>query len=248
MPVWYNCGNGYIETTFARVNNDAAAFICCSGPSLSLVNPKHLNGHNRVVLGLNNSYPFITPDIWIGMDEPDGYPDDIYDQPFVKIMRAHHQDAASRGREINQKWNMFYASVKTPVSQDAIFNLKKNSVDFVWNNNGFATALHIALWMGFKKIYLFGCDLDNSKKDYHNDILLSDKQKSYSQRLYGELFEWLKWFASECPNNNIKLYSCSRGSKINDFLTYIDYHDAIKECDNKTNLNSEIKRHPEATE
>ena len=248
MSISYNCGNGYIETTFARVNNDAAAFICCSGPSLSLVNPKYLNGHNRVVFGLNSSYPYVTPDIWVGMDEPNGYPDDVYDQPFIKIMRANHSELTSRGRQINNKWNMFYASVQKPDSQDAIVNLKKNSVDFVWNNNGFATVIHLALWMGFKKLYLFGCNLDNSIKDYHNNVLLNDKQKSYSQRLYGELFEWLQWFNSQCFNNNVKLYSCSKNSKINSFVPYVDYMDAIKQCDSKVNLNSYVERHPAATD
>lgn len=143
---------------------------------------------------------------------------------------------------------MFYASVRKPDSQNAIFNLKKNSVDFVWNNNGFATVIHIALWMGFKRLYLFGCDLDNSSKDYHNNALLNDKQKSYSQRLYGELFEWLQWFNSQCPDNNVKLYSCSKNSKINSFLPYVDYMDAIKECDSKVNLSSDIKRHPAASD
>ena len=41
-----------------------------------------------------------------GMDEPDGYPDDVYDQPFIKIMGANHSELTSRGRQINNKWNM----------------------------------------------------------------------------------------------------------------------------------------------
>ena len=49
-------------------------------------------------------------------------------------------------------------------------------------------------------------------------------------------------------NNNVKLYSCSKNSKINSFVPYVDYMDAIKECDSKVNLYSYVERHPAATD
>jgi len=62
------------------------------------------------------------------------------------------------------------------------------------------------------------------------------------------MFAWLEWFASECPNYNVQLYSCSKNSKINNFLTYVNYLDVIKKCDSKTDLDPQVKRDPEATD
>tara|TARA_Y100001963_G_scaffold156179_1_gene249126 strand:- start:7154 stop:7903 length:750 start_codon:yes stop_codon:yes gene_type:complete len=246
MGLWYNCGNGYVKISLARERNNCSAFICCPGPSLSSINPTYLNGHNRIVFSLNNSYPFVRPDIWVGMDEPNGYSSDLYTQPFMKIMRGPHCDLTSRGKQINQNWNLFYANVEKPKDQLDIFLLRKNDINFVWNGNTFATALHIAMWMGCKEFFLFGCDLDNSEKDYFNKIKLKEKQKSYSQRLYNELFNWLKWFNENCNQFGVSIYSCSKNSRINDFLTYVDYLDAIKSCEEKVNLNQPIIRHEEA--
>ena len=248
MGFWYNCGNGYINTSFDREKNNCSAFVCCSGPSLSKVNPTYLNGHNRIVFSLNNSYPFVHPDVWIGMDEPNGYSSDIYAQPFMKIMRGPHCDLTSRGEVINANWNLFYANVEKTENQFDIFNLRKNDINFVWHGNTFVTALHIAMWMGCKEIYLFGCDLDNSNEDYFNQIKLEEKQKSYSQRLYNELFNWLKWFNENCGQFGISLYSCSEDSKINEFITYVDYLDAIKSCEQRVSQSKPIIRHKDATD
>lgn len=248
MALWHSCGNGFSKISFAKERSNCVAFVCCSGPSLSLVEPKYLSGHNRVVFGLNNSYPFVIPDIWIGMDEPNGYPPDLYAQPFTKIMRGPHCSLTSRGKPICDNHNLFYADVEKTEDRLDIFKLRKHDINFVWNGNTFVTAIHIALWMGCKNIYLLGCDLDNSEKNYFNDIKLNDKQKSYSQRLYNELFEWLKWFSENCEQYGVSLFSCSEGSKINNFVKYIHYLEVVKQCEKSVDKSKPIERHEEATD
>ena len=81
-------------------------------------------------------------------------------------MRGPHCGKTNRGEPISDNHNMFYADVKKLEDQSGIFTLRDHDVNFSWNNNTFTTALHVALWMGCKNIYLFGCDLDNSNKNY----------------------------------------------------------------------------------
>tara|TARA_Y100000593_G_scaffold56456_1_gene105302 strand:- start:5941 stop:6684 length:744 start_codon:yes stop_codon:yes gene_type:complete len=229
MSLWYETGNGEYTVSFARKKNNCAAFVCCGGPSLSYINPKYLNGHNRIVFGLNNTYPFVYPDVWIGMDDPACYSRDIFWQPFTKIMRGGYQDRTCESKKINDLHNVYYADLETVEDPEEIFKRRDHDVKFVWGKNTFITALHFVLWMGCREIYLFGCDLDNSNKNYFNEVTLEDSHRDYNQRLYNQLFDYLKWFVDTGKKHGIKVRSCSNFSKINSFIPYVDYLDVIKE-------------------
>jgi hypothetical protein len=218
-----------VQTSFARKTNSCAALLCCGGPSLSSVNPRYLNGHNRLVFALNNTYPFVKPDVWIGMDDPECYHRDIFWQPFVKIMRGGYQNRLCESENISHLHNMFYADVEKVDSQEETFKRRAHASRFVWHGNTLATALHIIIWMGCKEIYLFGCDLDNSGKDYFNNTTLAPFHKRRNQTLHDELFLYLKWFSEVGKlRHGVELYSCSPSSKINSFLPFVSYLDLIK--------------------
>ena len=228
MAVWYETGNGPVKTSFARKDNSCVAFFCCGGPSLKMVNPNLLKGHNRLVFGINNTYPFVTPDVWIGMDSPECYYRDVFWQPFVKILRGGYQARTCAGERIDHLHNMFYADVLKPEDPEDIFKLRAHDVRFVWAKTVFVTALHIMIWMGCKKIYLFGVDFNNSEDQYFTPTKLSDSAKNWNTRLYSQLNEYLKWFASIAPVYGVSVISCSKGSQINQYLPYEDYEGVIK--------------------
>jgi hypothetical protein len=85
--------------------------------------------------------------------------------------------------------------------------------------------------MGFNRIYLIGCDLDNSKQAYHGSVKLdiSEEYRLETQRLYDQIHQWLQWFAAEGQHHGIKTYSCSPNSRINTYLDYRSYLDVIDE-------------------
>ena len=87
------------------------------------------------------------------------------------------------------------------------------------------------VWMGYGNIYIFGCDFDNSQKDYYNGVQLNDYEKKYNQHLYGQLYKYLQWFAETSPKYDIHVYSCSENSKINNYLPYRYYLDVIKDLE-----------------
>lgn len=232
MALWYETGNGPVKTSFARKDNNCAAFLCGGGPSLNKIDPPLLNGHNRIVFALNNTYPRIRPDVWVGVDDPSCYRRDIFWQPFVKIMRGGYQGRHCEGRRIDHLHNTYYADVSRADDPEDIFKLRAHDVRFVWAQNVFTTALHITIWMGCKKIYLFGCDFNAFKGDYYDsDIALSDKNKIWNEQLYNQLYEYMKWFVNVAPNYGVEVYSCSPDSKINDFINYVNYKDVITEIE-----------------
>jgi hypothetical protein len=242
MPLWYYSGDEPNKVSLQKDENNCVAFLCCGGPSMAQITPSYLNGPKRVVLALNNSYPFVTPDIWMGMDMPNCYHRDIFQQPFMKILRGGYSDMLCEGQSIKQNYNMFYADVTKPKDKwkdkpnlptdvKDIFRLRHGDATFVWDKNTLVVAIHLLIWMGFQKIYFFGCDLDNSDKDYHDSRVLSVKQRKWNKTLYKHLLKLLKILTVTGKKYGIEFLSCSKDSKINDFMEYHDYLDVIKECE-----------------
>lgn len=149
----------------------------------------------------------------------------------MKIMRGGLQDRSFEDYQINKNFNLFYADCKTPIDREDIFKLRNHDAHFVWHKNSFAMALHIILWMGFDKIYLFGCDFNNAEKDYFNEVKLDDLKKKYNGLLYNELNHYLEWFAKTAPKYAIKVYSCSPHSRINEYLEYKDYLNVVSDLE-----------------
>ena len=108
MALWYfdNTGKQHHISTPDLFGN-ADAYLCCSGPSLKDINPNDLRIPGATIIGVNNTYPFIKPDIWIGMDHPHCYPRQVLWEPFMKIMRGGFQHKTSEGRAIRDKFNLF---------------------------------------------------------------------------------------------------------------------------------------------
>ena len=81
--------------------------------------------------------------------------------------------------------NVLFADVDKNSDPEAIFKLRNHNIKFVWQKNTLAVALHIAIWMGAKSLFLLGCDL-GGEKDYYDDRVLSDQQRQYNASLYKE--------------------------------------------------------------
>ena len=231
MALWYDVGAGLNKISFASRTTDRTAFLCTSGPSLGQINTSYLQGPNRTVFALNNAYPAVRPDVWIGMDDPSCYSRELFSEPFMKILRGGYQQREIESGSISQNFNTYYADCTKPKDRGDLFQLRKHDVKFVWHGNTLMLAMHIIVWMGFNRIYLVGCDLDNSKQAYHGsiDLKVSEEYRLETQRLYDQIHNWLQWFAAEGQHHGIKTYSCSPDSRINQYLDYRSYLDVIDE-------------------
>jgi len=231
MALWYNTGRHWQQISFARDNSNLKGILVCSGPSLNKINKSELPGIGKRIFGLNNTYPDVKPDVWIGMDRSFCYDGKLFDEPFVKILRRGYGKEKRGTRKINTLTNLYYADVKEG-DRINLFKHRNHDTKFVWHKNTMATALHIMVWMGHREIYLAGCDLDNSQQPYFNKLKLSKSQRQRNQKLHNQLFGYLEWFISAAKPYGIELYSMSPRSRINTLMEYVSLRD----------LNREIKR------
>lgn len=196
------------------------AILVCGGPSLKEIDVSKLRGPGKVVLGVNTTYPYVVPDMWMGMDDPRCYDRNVLLEAFPKFLRGPLWKRELQGVMPKDLHNVHYISVKKAKTEELWDCIKPESRHFVWHNNVMAVAMNLLLAMGFREIYIAGCDLSNNVNDYFDDRELGTVEKDRNTRLYRQLFQWLKWLTKECSRRNIKIRSLSPDSKINTFMEY----------------------------
>ena len=77
------------------------------------------------------------------------------------------------------------------------------------------SALYLACVMGFKKIYLVGCDFDYSGKEHFNDTKVVSKTIPYITGDYTEIFNNLEFIGELFPE--VKIYNATVGGKLEVF-------------------------------
>ena len=227
MPLWYDCGSGLIKSVgFARRDLGADVYICCPGPSLKQVAPESLKVPGAYVIGINTAYPRIRPDLWVGMDTPACYDPRLWWEPFAKVVRSPYVDENCGGAGIRHLPKVYFADVERAYVTD-IFRRRGHHANFVWNGNTFIVALHLAIWMGGRRIHLVGCDF-GGKADYYDARKISDEQRSSNRKLYQRLVGLLPRLRDSATMNGIELISCTPDSPANDHLEYLPLEDALE--------------------
>ena len=228
MALWYECGSGPIKLakSFAKKDLGLDVYICCTGPSLADVKNEQLQVPGVFTIGINTSYPHIKPNMWIGMDKAGCYDPKLWWEPFLKICRGNYFEEKIEDFKIKNLPNVLFADVDKNSDPEAIFKLRNHNTKFVWQNNNLAVALHIAILMGAKRIFLLGCDL-GGEKDYYDDRVLSNQQRQYNASLYKEQQKYLRWFHKTGKKYGIDLISCTKASPINDELRFYDLDYAL---------------------
>jgi len=234
MGLIYNCGNGFKKISFAKKNMGLDAYLCCPGPSLKNIDPETLKGRGRKIFGINTTYPFVKPDIWLGMDKVECYDRNLLYEPFIKIFRAPlEKQLFWDDKRVSEYPETYFATIKEPEKGKTMFNFREHYAPFVWHKSTLMVALHTMIWMGAKDIYLAGCDLGGNT-DYYDGARLTDEQRLYNRRLYKSQVKHLKELYEIGKKHNINLHSVTPDSPINDFMDYIPIEEAIKNSEEKT--------------
>jgi len=226
MALWYDCGSGFVKAVgLARRDLGADVYLCCPGPSLAKVDPAALRVPGAFVLGVNTSYPRIRPDMWIGMDTPGCYDPRLWWEPFPKIVRGTYRDERCGGVPIRTCPGMYFADVERAYVTD-LFRRRGHDASFVWNGNTFIVALHLAVWMGAKRIHLVGCDFGGGT-DYHDARKLDDQHRQTNRLLYQRLLSLLPRLRQAAALNGIEIISCTPDSPANEHLAFMPLADAL---------------------
>lgn len=224
-------GKKWKYSNFHRQTNNNRAILVCGGPSLGKMDPSKFTGPGKVVLGVNNTYPFIKPDMWMGMDDPRCYDRNVLFEAFPKFLRGGYQNRHFQNFRPQDLHNVHYISVKKDTKARIFDRARPEAGAFIWHNNVMAVGMNLLLAMGFKEIYIAGCDLDNTENDYFDDRVLVGKEKDRNTALYKHLYKWLRWLTPECDKRGIKIISISEGSGINDVMPYMSIDELNKKVE-----------------
>ena len=215
--LWYDCGNGWQRAHMARKELHLDAILCCPGPSLK--NTPDLRGRGRKVFALNTAYPTVTPDIWIGMDEPHCYDINLLTEGFPKIFRGPYAKREYFGQKLHTYPESYFADVDTLSNGKTMFDLRSHDVKFAWYKHSLGVALHFMVWMGARDIFLVGCDLGGSD-DYCHGLKLSDDHRKINRRLYAQQVVFIEMIAEQAKRYGVTIHSSTPDSPINKFLPY----------------------------
>lgn len=222
-------GDSWRFSEFHRRDTPSRAILVCGGPSLSLLDTSKLKGPGKTVLGMNTTYPHVIPDMWIGMDDIRCYDRNVLFEPFPKFLRGSFSKMKCQGSLVKELPNVHFINVKTIEQRQELWNHIKPSADtLIWTRNTLAVSVNLLMSMGFKEIYLAGCDLNNEDTDYFDDRELKENEQSKNKRLYGEIYRWLEWLVPRARKRGTYIFSLSEGGKINDFMPYITIDDLNK--------------------
>jgi len=238
MGLYYETGNGWILTKLARKELMLDAYLCCPGPSLAQVDPNKLKGKGRMVFAINTAYPYIKPDVWMGLDDISCYDRNLLFEPFMKIFRGKYYETMTyEGFPVKNFPNTFWASFKVPEKGKTMFNYRNHDSNFVWHKNTLAGMIHYIIWLGIKNIHLLGCDMGGNK-DYYDDRILTDYQRKYNRRLYGNQIYFIKNLAEDGSKHGVTFISCTPNSPLNQFLNFLPVEEALAKTESKTEIQS----------
>jgi len=238
MALYYETGNGWVQTTLAKKDLGLDTYLCCPGPSLANVDTDKLKGKGRMVFAINTAYPRVKPDVWMGLDTIDCYDHNILYEPFMKVFRGTYYDKMqSNNTKVKNFPNVFWASLKEPEKGKTMLDYRNHTDLFVWHKNTLAAMLHLMIWMGARTIYLVGCDMGGTK-DYYDERKLTESQHNINRKLYSEQINFLRDLAKKAIRYGITIKSATPNSPINEFLEYTQIDNAIEQSEKKVLLPS----------
>jgi len=233
MALYYETGNGWVQTTLAKKELGLDAILCCPGPSLKNVDASKLKGRGRMVFAINTAYPTVKPDVWMGLDTIECYDRNILYEPFMKIFRGTYYDNMFYEKvPVKNFPNVFWGSFKVPEAGKTMLDYRGHKDPFVWHKNALAAMLHVMIWMGAKTIYLAGCDMGGNQ-DYCHDGKLSEEQHKINRKLYKEQVYFINDLSLRAKAHGVTIKSVTPKSPLNKFLKYIPIEEAIKISENK---------------
>lgn len=267
MAFWIHRGGLKWDSEVNLCNTDQVLdlYIFSSGPSLSEVNMKMFDDAPVYKMGINTTYPKIKPDLWIGLDRPECFNENLWLERFPKILNGNYSDTKIGKIKLRDYCNVIFAdfikSGKTHYdSCKLLFDNTRKEARLLWSKNTLVAALHMGILMGFKKIHMLGSDF-GGKNDYFDESEsarpknfafkdekidkdspsggISEEQRKVNRRLYKQQLAFLQELIPLCKARGIDIISCTKDSPLNQFTEFISPDIAVEASIKR--LNDKVK-------
>lgn len=222
----------------------ASAFICCSGPSFKDIVDNHKDKLDRVfTMSTNNSIKSYRTDAWISVDDPCRFLKSCWLDP--KIMKF--VPGASSEKKIWDSYIDKESDIKVGECPNMYYFRRNNKFNenrwmgessFNWGDHqdhgGGRTvmlpAIKILYVMGFRKIYLLGCDFNmDANQKYHFEEERSKGAINCNQNTYHKMnnvyFPKLK---KKFKEHGLEVYNCNPNSRL-DVFPHKSFEDAYQD-------------------
>lgn len=223
---------------YKDIHDGESCFIVCTGPSLTFDDLEKLDG--LYAFGMNSIIKACKQTKWkptyYGIQDEYVYKkmvDEYLDCPIEEIFVSHR--VAKRIQDKNFKYNEFwlnmyghdYGNFKSP-------KFKFSDRFDICSYDGFSitySLMQLAVYMGFKNIYLFGCD-NSYPKDPDKQYFIPSGHVSSAAQISAlkqrEAFAVARKYAEE---HGIKIYNATRGGELEVF-DRVDFDDVIAKLKN----------------
>ena len=221
-----------------------SAFLLCNGPSMIQNDLSLLDNPGIMTYGMNNGPKTFRPNFWTCVDDPARFLKSIWLDP--RISKFIPMGSMEKKIFDNETWEMTdvkvgecpnvvgYRRNEKFVADRFLFEDSINwgcHKDYGGGRSVMLPALRILFLLGFRKVYLLGCDFTMSEEyTYHFDEqrgkgAVNCNMSTY-KRLKDEYFPQLKPFLDA---EGFEVYNCNPDSGLKTF-PHVSFQDAIKEA------------------
>ena len=179
-----------------------------------------------LTMTMNNSATMVASNLWCGGDHPSCYTDGtVQNRRATKFAPLHHAEALVQGKPYFSLPNLFFFVPEAGIPWSRAFDPQPN---VPWFHNTMFASLCIAYALGFRRIYLVGCDFEvGAGPAYAWDTDLSAQEKDWNRRLYAYQAEELCGLKDVFAKAGMTLADTSAKSKLRGVYEWVDLQDAI---------------------
>jgi len=227
-----------------------SAFLMLSGPSLNQIDLAQLNRRGVVTMAVNNAWSLHRPTLWTCVDDPGRFIDTGWKDPgILKIVPVSHFD--KRLRVQNPDGSFRASAFKVRQMPGVLFYRRSDHFDhgrflksdtINWGQDGEHTdslgikgkrsvmlaALHLLHYLGFRTVYLLGCDFKMAgDRKYAFDENRSAQAIRHNNILYESLHKRFEALKPHFDQQGFKVINCSAGSELSVFER-MEFADAVE--------------------
>lgn len=218
-----------------------SAFLILGGPSFASLDHNLLRQPGIVTMGVNNSPKSFRPNLWTSVDSPAHFIKSIWLDPLIQkfVPICHHN------KQIFDSNKWAFDDLKVGDCPNTVYykrNEKFKAKQFLWEDcfnwgnhkkfGGGRSIMHVAIRilfnLGFRKVYLLGCDFKmDEKTKYHFDQDRVTGSINGNNSTYLKLNDRFTELRPIFEKENFFVYNCYKDSGLTAF-DHIDYKEAIR--------------------
>lgn len=191
------------------------------------------------VATLGNAASSVKSNFWFGSHHPKCYdPAILDDQQVMKFAPANFMESVTySGKPYSGHSNMFFYTLEKDVPLGEFLAPRQHIPDY---NSTLLSAIHILYHLGFRRMYLAGCNLAKvNGKLYSYETNLTEYQQRMSEAAYEDTATKLKALKPVFVDYNLTLVDCTVNSRLGEVYEVSD----LQSC-----LAKEVSKEVEAPE